>query len=100
MKIFATFCSSQKSDQSQGLLPSLDEEWPRLDAENAKMCGHHARRDETGNDGQIGSLYCINACQRYLFMNYEYSMGKRVRYILARNKTKYFFRLRLSYEVS
>ena len=84
MKVFATFCSffltkqilAKESDQSQGLLPSLDEEWPRLDAENAKMCGHHARRDETGNDGQIGSLYCINACQRYLFMNYEYSMSK------------------------
>ena len=26
-------------DQSQGLIPSLDEEWPRLHAENAKMCG-------------------------------------------------------------
>lgn len=37
------------------------------------------RRDETGNDGQIGSLYCINACRRYLFMNYEYLMGKRVK---------------------
>ena len=55
------------------------------------------RRDETGNDGQIGSPYCINACRRYLFMNYEYLMRKRVRYnIWAWNE---LLRLRLSYEV-
>ena len=29
----------EKSDQSPGFLPSSDEGWPRLLAENAKMCG-------------------------------------------------------------